>query len=166
MEDKMKFAEALDKAKFYTMHALAEPADLSQVQRGWETAVDNFKNKVTGSVERTRAVLSGEINAEGIQKLAQETIPSHEAQALQDYLAKTPDLTPPDKDQLLKKLAARIEELRTAEGKLTELAPQKQLPAQERDAHLQTYKAAAENYKKSQEALRKFLKQIENYGPK
>ncbi|GEM_PF-5462538 len=165
VDDKVRFAGALDKAKFYAMHALAEPADLEQMQRGWETAVDNLKTRSIASLERARAALSGELSADDIQKLSQETIPSHEVQALQDYLVKAPDLTSPDKERLLAMLAARIEELHGAEATLAELAAQKQLPPGEKDASMRTYQAAAENYKRSQQSLRGFLTRLEGYRP-
>lgn len=165
--DKVAFTQALDKAKFYAMHAFSEPADLERIQSQWENAVDNFKNRTIGLVERTRAVLSGEMGSEDIAELNKKfKISSDETLKLREYLAQAPHLTPDDKARLLSDLASKIEDLHAAEGDFSEIAAQKRLPDQEKDQRLRAYKSTADNYERSRQSLYDFLKQVEDYGPK
>ena len=159
-QEKVAFHKALETAKFYTMHAFAEPADIEAIQKRWEDAVENMRRNEIEPRFRARDAFSGQTT-----KFDEKSLRSDEALELREYVEKAKILQPVDRTEIVAALQKAANELVRAEGSMESLAATKRFPLADRDRRIETYNAAAATYQKKREDVRGLLDRLKGYAP-
>lgn len=163
VDDKVKFHEAFEKAKFYAMHAFAGPANVEDIQRQWEQAAESFEKYVQKPLEQTKGIIAGEISAEDASRI-QHTIP-YGAERMRSNLEDSTKLEVADRNKLLDELNNELAAAQNAATEVARIANEKKIPEDQKDARITAYNASVKIYKERQKTLYELLERVRDYAP-
>lgn len=161
IEDKGKYWESYDKARFFAQHAFGEAANIAELQRRLEERSTAFVKEKRRPLERTRAALTGELTLGDTRGRY-----SDEFLKLDEYMEQIEngDLAEEDKAVLLGAIDARIDAIKGIEDDVATIAKEKMIPPDQKQERVDAYQASAARYRANQRTLNELLTRLQGYG--